>query len=92
MIVLTRTRRIDWPRIIENLRTTGLSVQEIADEVDIGRRSIGDYCDDRAIEPAFWVGSALLVLWEKQTGLSYVHAPVRTVTPSVSAVLRESAA
>ena len=52
MIVLSRTRRVDWARVVVNLRAAGLSVQNIADEVGISRSSLQDYCDDRNIEPA----------------------------------------
>lgn len=91
MIVLTRERRIDWPRIIDNLRRMGMSHADIAASVDVGTTTVGAYADDRCIEPAFWTGSALLVLWSERTGLSYTDAPTRVVTPSVSRVLKDTA-
>jgi hypothetical protein len=91
MIALTRERRIDWPRIIENLRRVGMSHADIAEAVDVGTTTVVAYADDRCIEPAFWTGSALLVLWSKRTGLPYTDAPTRIVTPSVSRVLKASA-
>lgn len=91
MIIVSRTRRIDWARVIENLRKQGMSVREIAQAVDVGSSSVQDYCDDRCIEPAFWVGSALLVLWAEKTGLPWTDAPVRKVQPSVSAMLKAMA-
>jgi len=92
MIILTRERRIDWGRIVVNLKTTGMSTQQIADEVGVGRSSVQGYCDEAMCsEPAFWVGSALLVLWSERTGLSYTDAPTRKVQASVSAVLRSTA-
>ena len=88
MIVLTRTRRIDWPRVIQNLRTAGMSVQDIADAVDVSRSALQDYCDDRNIEPAFWTGAAIIEVWCARTGLRWPDLPVRVVPLSVSAVLR----
>lgn len=91
MIIVSRTRRIDWARIIENLRKQGMSVQDIALAVNVGRSSVQDYCDCRCIEPAYWVGSALLVLWAEKTGLPWTDAPIRIVQPSVSAMLKAMA-
>lgn len=88
MIVLSRTRRIDWSRVVVNLRASGLSVQDIADEVGIGRSSLQDYCDDRNIEPAYWTGAVLIEVWCRHTGLRWPDLPVREVPLSVSAVLR----
>jgi lambda repressor-like predicted transcriptional regulator len=89
VIVITRSRRIDWPRIVANLQSTGLSLREIADHVDVAKASVCDYCNpDAETEPAFWVGAALLVLWSERTRLPWTDAPVRTVAPSVSQVLR----
>lgn len=92
MIVLTRTTRIDWPRVIGNLQRCGMSLQAVADAVDASKAQVAAYADEHGTtEPAHWVGSALLVLWSKRTGLPYTDAPTRTVAPSVSQVLRESA-
>lgn len=91
MIILTRERRIDWPRIIDNLRKLDMSLQEIADELDVSRGSVQSWCDDRCIDPTFWVGSSLLVLWSERTGLPYTDAPTRRVQASVSQVLKTSA-
>lgn len=92
MIILTRTIRIDWPRVIANLQRCGMSLQGVADEIDVSKAQVSAYADEHGTtEPAFWVGSALLVLWMAKTGLTYTDAPTRTVAPSVSQVLRESA-
>lgn len=90
-ITVSATRRIDWARLVENLRQCGLSVRDIARALDVSPSSVQSYCDDRCIEPAYWVGSSMLVLWSAKTGLPWMHAPVRTVQPTVSAVLRASA-
>ena len=92
MIVLSRTIRIDWSRVIANLQLSGMSVRQIADEVDASKSQIDLYGDEHGTtEPAHWVGSALLVLWSRRTGLGYTDAPTRKVAPSVAQVLRESA-
>ena len=92
MIVITREIRIDWPRVIANLQRCGMSVRQIADEIDVSKAQVSVYADENGTtEPAFWVGSALLVLWMAKTGLTHTDAPTRTVAPSVSQVLRESA-
>lgn len=91
MIVLSRERRIDWPRIIDNLRRLGMSHADIAEVIEVGSTTVSAYSDDRCIEPAFWTGSALLVLWSQRTGLSYTDAPTRKVLPSVSRVLKATA-
>lgn len=90
-ITVSSTRRIDWARLVENLQRCGMSHADIAREVDVSRQTVQSYTDDRCIEPAFWVGSSLLVLWATKTGVSWLQAPVRTVQPSVSSVLRTSA-
>jgi hypothetical protein len=91
VLILSRTRRIDWPRLVENLRRGGLSTQEIADRLDITRNALHNWAmPDACGEPAFWTGSALIVLWCERTGLKWTDVPTRTVAPSVSTVLRDS--
>jgi hypothetical protein len=92
MIVVTREIRIDWPRVIANLQRCGMSLQGVADEIDVSKAQVSAYSDEHGTtEPAHWVGSALLVLWSARTGLPYTDAPTRKVAPSVSQVLRDSA-
>lgn len=86
MIVLSRTRRIDWPAVITDLRRH-VTLADIAAEVGVVPGAVKSYCDDRCIEPAFWTGSALLVMWAAKEGRSYTEAPVRNVQPTVAAVL-----
>ena len=89
MLIVTRELRVDWSRIIDNL--TGpcrMTQQQIADEIGVSRSALGDYRDDRCIEPAFWVGSRLVLLWAERTGCKWTDAPTRKVLPSVSQVLR----
>ena len=92
MIVLSRTRRIDWARVVLNLQSQGMSLQQIADSIDAGKATVRGWTDeDLGAEPAFWVGSALILLWCEKTGLKWPDLPVRVVTPSVSQVLRANA-
>lgn len=91
MIVLSRTRRIDWGRVVLNLQSRGMSLQQVADGVGVSKATVGGWTSDLASEPAFWTGAVLIELWCKQTGLRWPDLPVRIVTPSVSQVLRESA-
>lgn len=92
MIILTRDIRIDWARIVSNLRSKGMTVQQIADDVRVGYSTLYNYTsEDLPSEPPFWVGSALLVLWADRCGCSYTDAPTRRVLPSVSQVLRDTA-
>lgn len=89
MLILSRTRRIDWPRLVDNLRRLGMSVQEIADAIGVRRQAVDYWAGPESDgEPAFWTGSALLVLWCERTGLHWTDAPVRTVSLSVSASMR----
>ena len=91
MITISRERRVDWPRIIDNLRRTGMTLQEVADGVGVSRSSIDGYCDDRCIEPSWWTGHRLLVLWSERVKLPWSDAPTRLVPESVARVLRDTA-
>lgn len=92
MIVLSRTRRIDWPRIMQNLSALGMTRAEIAEHVQVSESLVKNYASqDQVTEPAFWTGSAILVLWCEKTGLRWPDAPTRHVAPSVSEVLRQNA-
>jgi hypothetical protein len=91
VLTVSRTRRVDWPRLVENLMRLGMTTQQIADSIDVARRSLDNWArQDSEGEPAFWTGSALIVLWCQRTGLQWTDVPVRKVTPSVSEVLRTS--
>lgn len=91
MLILTRTTRIDWPRMAHNLRRLGLTAQQIADQLEVSRSSLDNWmADDASGEPAFWTGAKLIELWCVRTGLQWTEIPLRKVAPSVSAVLRSS--
>jgi hypothetical protein len=92
MIVLTRTRRIDWPRVVNNLQRAGMSLQQIADEIEVSKSLVAGWVDeDSTGEPAFWTGAVLIEVWCKRTGLKWPDLPTRHVAPSVSQVLRATA-
>ncbi len=92
MIRISRTQRIDWTRVIANLRTSGKTLRDIAAAVDCSESVLRDWCDaDRCIEPAFWTGAALLQLWADTLGVPWTDAPTRRVPESVARVLRETA-
>ena len=89
MIVITRSIRIDWPRVVANLQRGGLSLQQIADELEVSKSLVAGWVDeDSTGEPAFWTGAVLIELWCKRTGLKWPDLPTRKVMPSVSQVLR----
>lgn len=91
MLILTRHTRIDWPRMADNLRRLGMTLQQIAEAVEASRSSLDNWAMPGASgEPAFWTGSKLIELWCKRTGCVWTDVPLREVTPSVSEVLRES--
>lgn len=79
MIVWSRKVRTDWPRLLDNIRKTGMSLEDIAAVVGVGRSTLHDYCDERNIEPAHWTGQALRQLWSQRTGLDQEETPVITV-------------
>ncbi len=92
MLTLSRTKRLDWPRMLANIRKQGMSLQQVADHIGVTREGLGNWTAEEAIgEPAFWTGAAMIELWCASTGLGWNDLPTRTVTLSVSAVLRQTA-
>lgn len=92
MLIVSRSRRVDWPRMAANLQKQGMSWQEIADALGVTRGALPNWLAAEATgEPAFWVGSTMIILWCKRTGLQWTDIPLRQVAPSVSEVLRSSA-
>lgn len=89
---LSRERRIDWARMVANLQKVGLSFQDIADELDIGKRTVMDYAkEDIPAEPAYWTGHCLIALWCNRCELQLKDVPIRMVQPSVSQMLKAMA-
>lgn len=86
---LERRRRIDWPRVLLNLQACGMTMDQIAAEVDVGKATLYGYASrDTPSEPAFWVGVRLCALWGERTRYAMGALPVRKVDPSVSEMLR----
>jgi hypothetical protein len=91
-LTLSRTKRVDWPRMAENLRRLGMSMREVADDLGVAREGLANWMGEEACgEPAFWTGAKLIELWCRRTGLQWTDLPTRNVAPSVAQVLRESA-
>ncbi|MEL4181224.1 hypothetical protein [Roseateles sp. PN1] len=89
---LNRTRRIDWARILANLQTAGMSMQQIADAVECGKSTLYGYAsEDLTAEPAYWIGHCLVALWATKCGASLQDVPIKKVQLSVSAMLKDMA-
>lgn len=89
---LSRERRIDWARILANLQTAGMSLQEVADWLEVGKSTLRGYTDpDIPSEPAYWVGQRLLALWADKCGCRLDDVPTKRVQLSVSAMLKTMA-
>lgn len=87
---LSRERRIDWARILASLQTAGMSLQEVADWLEVGKSTLRGYTDpDIPSEPAYWVGHCLVLLWAERCGCRPEEVPTKRVPLSVSAMLRQ---
>jgi hypothetical protein len=86
---VNRARRIDWARILSNLQAAGMSMQQIADEVEVGKSTLYGYLNpDAPSEPPYWAGHCLLALWCVRCGAKLADAPMTKAVPSVSQMLR----
>lgn len=89
---LSRERRIDWARILANLQTAGMSMQQIANEIGVGKMTVYGYKnEDCPSEPAYWVGHCLVLLWCERCGCRIEDVPTKRVQLSVSAMLKTMA-
>jgi hypothetical protein len=89
VLKLERKRRVDWPRVLANLQACGMTMEQIAGEVDVGKATLYGYAShDAPSEPAFWVGIRICDLWGRKTGYTMGALPVRKVDPTVSEMLR----
>ncbi len=86
---LNRQRRIDWQRILANLHAVGMSMQQIADAVEVGKSTLYGYVnEDATSEPAYWVGHCLVVLWCARCGCQLEDVPIKHVPLSISAIMK----
>jgi hypothetical protein len=53
--------RVHWFRVIADLRTRGRTVQSIADEIDVPRRTVNDWAT--GAHPKHADGERLISLW-----------------------------
>lgn len=88
-IRLSKERRPDWARMIANLQKAGMSLQEIADTIEVGKSTLYGYLsEDCPSEPAYYAGHSLLALWCTRCGCALADMPIREVPMSVSAMLK----
>lgn len=89
---LARERRVDWRKLLIDLRASGMSLQDVADWLDIGKSTLQGYInEDIPSEPAYWTGHCLIVLWRFRCGGQLDAVPLCDVSPSVSRMLRQMA-
>lgn len=92
MLIVSRSRRVDWPRMFENLRRLGMSHQQIATALEVDRTALRNWAaEGTSGEPAYWTGAAFIALWCERTGLRWTDVPTRRVMASVAEVLRSTA-
>lgn len=88
-VALHKERRIDWPRMIRELQRDGMSLQEIADAIQMSRSALYGYLsDDCPSEPAYYVGHCIVGLWSGRLGRLLSDVPIREVQLSISAMLK----
>lgn len=80
---------VDWGRVIENLRATGMTLAAIAAAAGVSKTSVVSYANpDIGAEPRHVAGEQLLELWLERTGYGRECIPVRRRPLSVAKVLR----
>lgn len=86
---LSRERRVDWARLLADLRGTGMSLPEVAGWLGVGKSTLQGYMnEDLASEPAYWTGHCLVLLWRARCGGQLDGVPLRDAPLSVSRMLR----
>lgn len=61
---MTKPQRIDWFRVLTDLRVQGYSLYAVADETGIPRKTLDGYRSQGA-EPRHSDGELLIALWER---------------------------
>lgn len=82
---------IDWVRVVENLRATGMSLTQIADAASVSKSSLIGYGTELRQEPGHSAGERLLAVWVERTGYRREDAPRWRRPLSVSEVLKAHA-
>jgi hypothetical protein len=80
---------VDWARVIENLRTLGMSMGEIAEQSIVSKSSLYGYMGNNGLhgEPGFSAGKRILDLWVARTGYRMDDVPMWRRPLSVSEVM-----
>jgi hypothetical protein len=82
---------IDWVRVVENLRSKGMSLLEIADAASVSKSSLIGYGTELRQEPGHAAGERLLSVWVERTGYRREDAPRWRRPMSVSEILKAHA-
>ena len=68
------TPRVDWFRVLMDLKRAGLSLGCTADFVETSKSAVIGWKNDD-VEPGHQTGERLIVLWERATGLTRLDLP-----------------
>lgn len=82
---------VDWVRLVGNLRTSGMSLQQIATRVGVAKASIDAYGSEAIRQrPEHSTGERLVELWCERLGYTRADLPMHRRPLSVSQILRAS--
>lgn len=82
---------VDWVRLVDNLRATGMSLQEIADAAMVSKPSVIAYGSEELRQrPEHSTGERLIALWCERLGYARADLPMHRHPLSVSEILRAS--
>ena len=77
---------VDWPRVIDDLRRAGLSLQDIVDRANLPRSTVRDW-RRKGSDATHRFGERLLDLWVEATGTSRDLRPRRAWSASAPVYL-----
>jgi hypothetical protein len=78
--------RVDWPRLVLNLRGLGWTVERIATAVHIDRQRLSSYCEPLLCEPRHDIGEALIALWGDECNLDRDSLPTVAIELSAASM------
>lgn len=82
---------VDWVRLVGNLRTSGMSLQEIAQAAQVSRTQVSAYGSaDLRQRPEHSAGERLIAVWCVRLGYARADVPMHRHPLSVSKILRAS--